>query len=119
MFSEKLIFGTNDDTEQSISTDVNLQEDIENDFDPFEYIFSENKDEEEDKNEEEYLTALPGSVSDISNIYKLEDYDSSGCPTVPIAFSGMMGRLGNVMCVYSNFITLQWKLEFKYFFPST
>ena len=115
MFSKKLFFGTIEDTKRSNSKDVNLQEDIESDFDPFEYLFNEN--EEDDKNEEEYLSALPGSLSDLSNIYKPEDYDSSGCPTVPIAFSGMTGRQGNVMCVYANFIALQWKLGFKYFLP--
>jgi len=60
---------------------------------------------------------VQGDHEDIDNIYKPEEYDSSGCPIVPIAFSGMMGRLGNVMCVYSNFIAIQWKLGFKYFLP--
>ena len=56
-------------------------------------------------------------AADLSNIYKPDDYDSSGCPIVPMAFSGMTGRLGNVMCTYSNFIALKWKLGFKYFLP--
>ena len=77
-----------------------------------EEIFNEEKSSKED-----ILGSNPGSESDIYNIYKPEEYDSYGCPIVPIAFSGMTGRLGNVMCVYSNFIALQWKLGFKYFLP--
>ena len=46
-----------------------------------------------------------------------EEYDSYGCPVVPFAFSGMTGRLGNVMSTYINFIALQWKLGYKYFLP--
>ena len=52
-----------------------------------------------------------------SDLDKPEDYDSSGCPVVPFAFSGMTGRLGNVMSTYINFIALQWKLGYKYFLP--
>ena len=51
------------------------------------------------------------------NLDNPEEYDSSGCPVVPFAFSGMTGRLGNAMSTYVNFIALQWKLGYKYFLP--
>ena len=53
--------------------------------------------EQEDESDIESQEEAEAAV-DISNIYKLDAYDSSGCPTVPMAFSGMMVRLGNVMC---------------------
>ena len=45
------------------------------------------------------------------------DYDEAGCPRVPISFSGMTGRLGNIISTYVNFIALQWKLGYKYHLP--
>lgn len=41
------------------------------------------------------------------------DYDSEGCPTVPFVFSGMTGRLGNVMSTYANMIAFHWRLGYK------
>jgi len=46
-----------------------------------------------------------------------EDYDHKGCPIVPIAFSGMTGRLGNIISTYVNFIALQYKVGYKYHLP--
>jgi len=76
---------------------------------------SDRKDEE--ASEDDTLSSLPGSQSDISNIYAPDEYDASGCPIVPMAFVEMVGRLGNMMCTYSNMIAMQWKLGFKYFLP--
>ena len=45
------------------------------------------------------------------------DYDEAGCPRVPISFSAMTGRLGNIISTYVNFIALQWKLGYKYHLP--
>ena len=53
----------------------------------------------------------------LSNIYHPHHYDKSGCPVVPIAYSEMTGRLGNVMSTYANFIAIQRKLGLKYFLP--
>ena len=44
-------------------------------------------------------------------------YDERGCPKVPISFSGMTGRLGNIMSTYVNFIALEYKLGYKYHLP--
>ena len=51
------------------------------------------------------------------NIDIPEDYDADGCPIVPISFSGMTGRLGNIISTYVNFIALQYKLGYKYHLP--
>jgi len=107
---------------EPISDKINTEEfEIKNE-EEFKEEYEREPNKEEIYNEEESKTvdnleSNPGSESDMYNIYKPDEYDSSGCPIVPIAFSGMMGRLGNVMCVYSNFIALQWKLGFKYFLP--
>ena len=45
------------------------------------------------------------------------DYDERGCPRVPISFSGMTGRLGNIISTYVNFIALEYKLGYKYHLP--
>ena len=44
-------------------------------------------------------------------------YDSAGCPVAPVAFSGMTGRLGNIITTYVHFIALQYRLGFQYFLP--
>ena len=44
-------------------------------------------------------------------------YDSAGCPVSPVAFSGMTGRLGNIITTYVHFIALQYRLGFQYFLP--
>ena len=51
------------------------------------------------------------------NLPSPEDYDQRGCPRVPISFSGMTGRLGNVISTYVNFIALQYKLGYRYHLP--
>ena len=45
------------------------------------------------------------------------DYDSRGCPLVPVAFSGMTGRLGNIISTYANFIALEYRIGHKYHLP--
>ena len=55
--------------------------------------------------------------SDLVNLPIPEDYDQRGCPRVPISFSGMTGRLGNIICTYVNFIALEYKLGYKYHLP--
>ena len=45
------------------------------------------------------------------------DYDHRGCPRVPISFSGMTGRLGNLISTYVNLIALQYKLGYKFHLP--
>ena len=54
---------------------------------------------------------------ELINIPSPADYDEAGCPRVPIAFSGMTGRLGNMISTYVNFIALQWKLGYRYHLP--
>ena len=46
-----------------------------------------------------------------------DDYDKRGCPRVPISFSGMTGRLGNMISTYVNMIALQYKVGHKYHLP--
>ena len=55
--------------------------------------------------------------TELINIPSPGDYDEAGCPRVPISFSGMTGRLGNIISTYVNFIALQWKLGYKYHLP--
>ena len=65
-------------------------------------------------------TVLPVPVSpeeELINIPSPGDYDEAGYPRVPISFSGMTGRLGNIISTYVNFIALQWKLGYKYHLP--
>ena len=54
---------------------------------------------------------------ELINIPSPADYDEAGCPRVPISFSAMTGRLGNIISTYVNFIALQWKLGYKYHLP--
>ena len=54
---------------------------------------------------------------ELINIPSPADYDETGCPRVPISFSAMTGRLGNIISTYVNFIALQWKLGYKYHLP--
>ena len=61
----------------------------------------------------QYVSVSPGLI----NIPSPADYDEAGCPRVPIAFSGMTGRLGNMVSTYVNFIALQWKLGYRYHLP--
>ena len=51
------------------------------------------------------------------NLPSPDDYDERGCPRVPISFSGMTGRLGNMMSTYVNMIGLQYRLGYKYHLP--
>jgi len=51
------------------------------------------------------------------NIFHPSHYTHFGCPTLPIAFAGMTGRLGNIISNYANFIALQWTKGYKYFLP--
>ena len=46
-----------------------------------------------------------------------DHYDSRGCPLVPVSFSGMTGRLGNIISTYVNFIALEYRLGYKYHLP--
>ena len=63
--------------------------------------------------------ALPEDLvsTELVNIPSPGDHDEAGCPRVPISFSGMTGRLGNMISTYVNFIALQWKLGYKYHLP--
>ena len=56
---------------------------------------------------------------ELINLPSPGDYDERGCPRpqVPISFSGMTGRLGNLMSTYVNMIALQYKLGFKFHLP--
>ena len=63
------------------------------------------------------LPEEPEVSPELINIPSPADYDESGCPRVPISFSGMTGRLGNIISTYVNFIALQWKLGYKYHLP--
>ena len=63
------------------------------------------------------LPEEPEVSPELINIVSPADYDESGCPRVPISFSGMTGRLGNIISTYVNFIALQWKLGYKYHLP--
>ena len=51
------------------------------------------------------------------NLVMAGDYDSRGCPLLPVAFSGMTGRLGNIISTYANFIALEYRLGHKYHLP--
>ena len=55
--------------------------------------------------------------ADDDTLVNPDEYDDEGCPTVPTSFSGMTGRLGNIMSTYVNFIGLQYKLGYKYYLP--
>ena len=59
----------------------------------------------------------PELSPELFNIVSPADYDQSGCPRVPISFSAMTGRLGNIISTYVNFIALEWKLGYKYPLP--
>ena len=59
----------------------------------------------------------PEESQDLINLPSPGDYDHRGCPRVPISFSGMTGRLGNVISTYVNFIALQYKLGYRYHLP--
>ena len=59
------------------------------------------------------LEARLGPVEVSTNIFQPSDYDPSGCPAVPVSFSAMTGRLGNMVSTYTNFIALQWRLGYK------
>ena len=63
------------------------------------------------------LPEEPEVSPELINIPSPADYDESGCPRVPISFSGMTGRLGNIISTYVNFIALEWKLGYKYHLP--
>ena len=63
------------------------------------------------------LPEEPEVSPELINIVSPADYDESGCPRVPISFSGMTGRLGNIISTYVNFIALEWKLGYKYHLP--
>ena len=66
----------------------------------------------------EHRVPFPVSAeAELVNIPCPGDYDEAGCPRVPISFSGMTGRLGNMISTYVNFIALQWKLGYKYHLP--
>ena len=70
-----------------------------------------------------YDFPLSDSNQDVSQKYPEDnlgapsDYDSRGCPLVPVAFSGMTGRLGNIISTYANFIALEYRLGHKYHLP--
>ena len=59
------------------------------------------------------LEVRPGPVEEPANMFQPWDYDASGCPAVPVSFSAMTGRLGNMISTYTNFIALQWRLGYK------
>ena len=59
----------------------------------------------------------PPESTELINLPRPEDYDEAGCPLVPISFSAMTGRLGNMISTYVNFIALQWKLGYRYHLP--
>ena len=70
-----------------------------------------------------YVFLLSDSDQDVNqndpedNLGTPGDYDSRGCPLVPVAFSGMTGRLGNIISTYANFIALEYRLGHKYHLP--
>ena len=59
----------------------------------------------------------PEESRELINLPSPGDYDHRGCPRVPISFSGMTGRLGNLISTYVNFIALQYKLGYKFHLP--
>ena len=65
----------------------------------------------------EMMDAEEVEEPDLVNLAVPEDYDQRGCPRVPVSFSGMTGRLGNIICTYVNFIALEYKLGYKYHLP--
>ena len=48
-----------------------------------------------------------------------DQYDLRGCPApgVATAYSGMTGRLGNIMSTYANLLALQYRLGYKSYLP--
>ena len=59
----------------------------------------------------------PEESQELINLPSPGDYDHRGCPRVPISFSGMTGRLGNLISTYVNLIALQYKLGYKFHLP--
>ena len=63
------------------------------------------------------FSKLEGDIYDEDSNLVPNYYDENGCPIVPISYSGMTGRLGNIISTYVNFIALEYKLGYKYHLP--